>query len=328
MNSPISYRITPWSQDRSAEWDHFVMEEAGNGTLFQTRLFLSYHPTDRFKDLSVMVYNEDRLICVVPTAAVEERPMSHPGTSCGGPVIHREWWSSEKLFSLLEFLSHHYGPQWGVRIAEPSFSKIDPAPLLWFFGNRLQDHAELSSVIDLNLPDPIENILQVKRQNSIRRIKERGLSFCKATSEDEWREFHRVLTENLAHHQTKPLHSIEELFKLDQLLKGREQLWLALSSENAVIAGAWVIDATPHCHHVQYIARSKEAPHSTVEALLVEVMRDSKKRGAHHLSLGISTEKRGRYLNQGLLSFKEQLGARAELRHLFLPKEKKSGGAE
>lgn len=318
MNSSSDIELRPWKPELSSAWDRFVMEESANGTLFQTRRFLSYHPDGRFRDRSLLAYCGDQLICVVPTAELDGAPFSHPGTSAGGPVIHREWWGVKRLFPLLEKLHAHYGPRWGMRIGEPCLSSRSTAPLLWFFGRQLQNHPELSSVIPLDGSDPLKR-LSPKRQGALRTVTQRGVEIEQGEKRDDLKQFHALLTQNLQLHNTQPLHSAEELERLAQLLGEQQQLWVARTEEGTISAGAWVIHATPHCHHTQYIARSAKAPNAAVEAVLVEAMRSAQQSGATSFSLGISTEDRGRELNTGLLSFKEELGAQLELRHLLLP---------
>ncbi|MDP7071962.1 MAG: GNAT family N-acetyltransferase, partial [Candidatus Marinimicrobia bacterium] len=57
--------------ERDAElWDTFV-QESNNGTLFHTRKFLSYHPSDRFKDRSLIFLKKGNPIALLPAADVE-----------------------------------------------------------------------------------------------------------------------------------------------------------------------------------------------------------------------------------------------------------------
>ena len=70
-----------------AEWDAFV-DQSDNGTLFHKRAFLNYHPKDRFKDASIYVTKNGKILSVL-TAAIVEREgkivlASHPGASYGG----------------------------------------------------------------------------------------------------------------------------------------------------------------------------------------------------------------------------------------------------
>lgn len=317
MSSP--YSLLPYTPDLAERWDRFVEEESGNGTLFHTRRFLSYHPEGRFDDASVLVFAGERLAAVVPTARIGAGNFfSHPGTSAGGPVIGREFWSSERLFPLLETLWNHYGPRWEMRIGEQHLSSEPLDPLIWFFGHRLREVSELSSAIRLEGGDPLNKISRPKNSAAIRNLGERGITLSCASSEEEYLRFHQLLTRNLEKHSVRPVHSPEELRTLAVLLGEKQQLRIARNGEGEMVAGCWILRATPACLHLQYSARVPEAPGATVAALLVRAMEEGKQQGASLFSFGISTEERGAVLNSGLYTFKERLGGRPALRRLFL----------
>ena len=50
----------------SEEWDSFI-DSADNGTMFHKRLFLSYHPKERFEDASLVVKKENQLLSFLTT---------------------------------------------------------------------------------------------------------------------------------------------------------------------------------------------------------------------------------------------------------------------
>ena len=62
--SDLALDIRPYAASDAEEWDDFVENRSGNGTLFQTRRFLSYHPEGRFEDRSVLVRSGGELVCV------------------------------------------------------------------------------------------------------------------------------------------------------------------------------------------------------------------------------------------------------------------------
>ena len=51
-------------------WDRFVLEKSRNGTFLQTRRFLSYHPTERFTDASLMVLQGGNIAAVIPSCEI------------------------------------------------------------------------------------------------------------------------------------------------------------------------------------------------------------------------------------------------------------------
>ncbi|MCK4447190.1 MAG: GNAT family N-acetyltransferase, partial [Candidatus Marinimicrobia bacterium] len=62
---PIS--IKPYEDNYFKAWDKFVWESV-NGTIFHTRLFLSYHPKDRFRDGSLVFRKNDEIFALFTAA--------------------------------------------------------------------------------------------------------------------------------------------------------------------------------------------------------------------------------------------------------------------
>ena len=327
MSSP-SFDIVPWTPALSGEWDDFVENESGNGTVFQTRRFLSYHPEGRFEDRSVLVRAGGETVCVVPTAPRDGRPFSHPGTSCGGPVVRRGWWTASRLFPLADALREHYGPEWGMRLGEPCFSSEPADALLWAMGRGKEVRSELAVVADLENDFPIYEKSRHAR-NNLGRAEAAGLRLAFAETDAERLGFHAMLSENLKLHGAVPTHSAEELLRLCALLGDRQRLALLEDGDGRALCGIWMVRATESVWHTQYVARLPDEPHPAdsnprrgdVAALHVLAMRFARSTGARFLSRGICTEDGGELLNETLYAFKERQGGRPQLRHLILPRE-------
>ena len=325
--SDLALDIRPYAASDAEEWDDFVENRSGNGTLFQTRRFLSYHPEGRFEDRSVLVRAGGELVCVVPTALRNGKPFSHPGTSCGGPVVRRGWWDAARLFPLADALRGHYGPGWGMRIGEPCFSEEETSGLLWAMARGKDARPELAVVADLEKDFPIYEKSRHAR-NNLERAAAAGTRFSFAETEAEHLEFHAALALNLEAHGAVPTHSAEELLKLRGLLGDRQRLALLKDGDGRILCGVWAVKATKSVWHTQYVARIPDAPHPAdsnprrgdVTALHVELMRFARKDGARFLSRGVCTENGGELLNETLYAFKERQGGRPQTRWIVLPR--------
>jgi len=54
---------------RAGDWERLIAA-APTGTFLHTRRFLGYHPADRFRDASLLLWDErERLLGVIPAAA-------------------------------------------------------------------------------------------------------------------------------------------------------------------------------------------------------------------------------------------------------------------
>ena len=84
--------ILKYSHNMSSQWDDFV-QSSKNGTVFHTRKFLSYHINRKFNDHSLCFKKKNNLVAIFPAAIIKENNhkilFSHPGTSFGGLVIHK-----------------------------------------------------------------------------------------------------------------------------------------------------------------------------------------------------------------------------------------------
>ena len=82
--------IKNYSDEYELIWDNFVKNEHF-GTVYHTRKFINYHPKNRFEDCSIMVYDNNILVCVLPCCKRDEYFFSYTGATYGGPVISHNY---------------------------------------------------------------------------------------------------------------------------------------------------------------------------------------------------------------------------------------------
>ena len=96
------YEIQPYTREQESRWDRFVMEDSMNGTFLQTRNFLNYHPEGRFVDASFFVEKSGIVVAVVPGCSVDGSFISHPGSTFGGPVVSKDFYSGNKILEIVK----------------------------------------------------------------------------------------------------------------------------------------------------------------------------------------------------------------------------------
>ena len=69
-------------------WNAFI-SVAKNATFLFHRNFMEYHK-DRFEDCSLMVFDENKLVAVLPANRVEDIVYSHQGLTYGGLVYNEK----------------------------------------------------------------------------------------------------------------------------------------------------------------------------------------------------------------------------------------------
>ncbi len=122
------------------------------------------------------------------------------------------------------------------------------------------------------------------------------------------RELWRVVEDNLKQrHDVSPTHSFDEICLLAERFPNAIRFMVALA-EDEVVAGT-VLFLTPRVVHTQYIAASERGRGlNALDRLLESVILQATAAGYRFVDFGISNEDHGRYLNPGLIRFKNEFG--------------------
>ena len=84
-----------YNQELKNEWDKFV-DNSKNGTFMLKRDYMDYH-SDRFQDFSLMFYEDNKLIAVMPASVHGDEVRSHGGLTYGGIISNRKMTSPKML---------------------------------------------------------------------------------------------------------------------------------------------------------------------------------------------------------------------------------------
>ena len=67
------FRFEKYEDSLEEQWDKFITEKSIHGTFLQSRRFFNYHPAGRFKDVSLVVYNEkNNIAALIPACELEQ----------------------------------------------------------------------------------------------------------------------------------------------------------------------------------------------------------------------------------------------------------------
>lgn len=305
----MSIQIRPFDDSLSTPWDQWC-EAAINATALHTRRFLSYH-NDRFVDRSLMLYDGDHLVGVLPAAHRPGHPdlvVSHPGATYGG-IVHDGWLTGGRMVQAMQAVMEHY-QQAGHRTFRykplPHIYARAPAQddlyALFRCASRI-GRCDLSCCIDLQHPGQRSE----RRARSLRKAQRLGVT----TREDiaALPEFWRILQDNLAHkHAAAPVHSLPEITLLSSRFPQQIRLigaWLGdeLVSGTLIFANAMV-------WHAQYIASSDAGYKSHgLDVVFDNAIAAATAQGARYFDFGTSNESEGTVLNDTLYRFKAEFGA-------------------
>lgn len=307
----MAIEVHPFCAESVGEWDDLVARSFA-GTFLHSRRFLSYHG-DRFRDLSVCVYDAGRLAAVFPAAVdpgEEACATSHPGATYGG-LMHDGGLRGNQMIEALVKLREYYA---GLGLRRLRYKPVprmyhrlpaeDDLYALFRVGAR-RYRCDLAAVVDLgNRPAPSK-----RRKRCLRA----ALASNVLVQEGSQRlaEFWALLEDNLARKfRVRPVHTLEEM----QVLLGRFpdhiRLVTAVASEQ-IVAGL-LLFAMPTAVHTQYICASEPgyALHA-LDAVIEHSIAAASMGPARWFSMGISNEANGWVLNDGLYRFKTEFGAGA-----------------
>lgn len=94
-------QIREYSVSYETIWNEFV-KNSKNGIFMFNRGFMDYH-SDRFKDNSLMFYDNDELLAILPISRHEKELHSHGGLTYGG-FITNEKMKQHKMLECFEVL--------------------------------------------------------------------------------------------------------------------------------------------------------------------------------------------------------------------------------
>jgi hypothetical protein len=300
--------------DQADRWDAFV-RNANNGTLFHLRQFLSYHPPDRFIDHSLMLFDGNELVALLPAAerTIEGRRIliSHPGSSYGGPVT-AVGLSFQKSYAIAESLVEYARAKAfdGITLTFPP--TIYNLRLSNYMDFALIQHGfqyakrEISSILYLE-SSPDKNLAKFTpaSRRAVKKAKNGGVE---VQFSDDYAGFYKILLGNLERrHGVKPTHTLAELQRLSELFPDDIKL-LAAYHEDRMIAGITIFNANPDVTLAFYISHDDNyQEYRAVNLLFYELIHWAIGQNFKFLDFGIFTI--SGEPNLGLARFKESFGS-------------------
>jgi len=272
------------------------------------RGYMDYH-ADRFRDASLLVRDDGRLVALLPANREGETLWSHQGLTFGGVIAHTELTVRRALgvFDAIIARARNDGTARLVYKAVPHIYQRIPSDedlyALFHHDARLI-RRDLSAAIRLDERLPYRK----GRRAALKRAKSSDLRV--APSRD-FEAFMALEEQTLARHGAIPTHTGAELALLAGRYPDRIRLHVALARNEEAVAGV-VTYETPVVVHVQYIGATDEGrSRGAVDLLLDHAIDDAARARRRWFEFGISTTEGGRSLNEGLARNKESYGARA-----------------
>lgn len=306
------FEIRRYGSDLAEIWDGFV-KTSKNGTFLFQRGFMDYH-ADRFSDHSLMIYEGDALLAVLPMNQTDDALVSHGGLTYGG-IVSGDRMTATRMLEVFDALDAYMRGQ-GV-----DTMLYKPVPHIYHKQPAEEDlYALFSRGAELTRVDASASIPLARRlpfgsgkKDGLRKARKAGLDVREST---DWAGCWALLTQVLAErHDARPTHSVGEI----QLLAQRfpDNIRLVGAFDGTRMLSALVIFDCGATIHVQYIASSDQGRRHGGVDLIVQTLLDAHFADRRWFDFGISTSGQGCSLNGGLARQKEMFGARTTVYQQF-----------
>ncbi|MCW3078447.1 MAG: hypothetical protein JWO32_3056 [Bacteroidetes bacterium] len=298
--------IKRYKADMFETWNGFV-RESRNGMFLFDRNYMEYH-ADRFTDHSLLFFKNDELLSLLPASETEGILTSHAGLTYGGFITHPRVTASflmESFEKLKDYLKEAHVHTFVYKTIPYIFYRLPAQEDLYvlFRNSASLFRRDISSVIDLkqkpgytkgtkyNISKARKHLLQVKESTDYE-------SFMKIEAELLWLKY-----------RAKPTHSSAEIIMLANRFPNNIRLFLVYKDTSCL--GGTILYITDQVVHTQYIAITDEGKEVGALDMLTDHLISIFTSTHNYFSFGISTEKAGTVLNEGLIKNKESFGARA-----------------
>lgn len=300
-----NYTVKLYQETDYEKWNDFI-SQAKNATFLFHRDFMEYHK-DRFKDFSLLVYENEKLVSVFPANKAHDVVYSHQGLTYGGLVYHEK----TKLVSVIEifkriliFLNENVIAKLYLKTL-PSIYHLKPA--------EETQYALFLAEAKLVRRDSL-SVLDLSQENKISKIRKRGIQKAifndlVIVEEDDFKGFwNEILIPNLdKKHKASPVHTLEEINYLKSIFPDNIRQFNVYQNDK-IVAGTSVFESK-NVAHCQYISKNENQDNLGSLDFLFEFLIKKVFNEKQFFDFGISNEEQGKKLNEGLSYWKESFGA-------------------
>ena len=297
--------IKKYTQNDENTWNAFVAT-AKNSLFMHDRRFMDYHK-ERFTDFSLMFYDDDELLALLPANIKENTLFSHAGLTYGGFICNtkmKQHKMNECFEVLKNYLKENNINSFIYKTIPYVYHKNPSQEDLYtlFVNNTKMLKIEAATIIDFNFPIKIPK----GRKAQIARAKREGVKIEESVDFESFIDLENAVL--MEKHNTKAVHSAKELELLHSHFPEQIKLFAAFFDGKMIAAS--LIFIYENVIHTQYLAANEKAREIGALDYVISEIINKYSATKRYLDFGISTEEGGRVLNEGLISQKESFGGR------------------
>ena len=280
------------------------------------RNYMDYHQ-DRFCDHSLLFYEEEELVALLPMSEKDNVWTSHGGLTYGGFITGnkmKQHTMNDCVQALVQYAAEN-GVKEIVYKTIPHIYHEQPAEedrYALFVNGAIPFAVESSTVVNLRAPLKMPK----GRKAQISRARREGCVVQKLADAQDIERFMALENEVLQeHHNTRAVHTGAEMELLCQRFPENIQLYAAMK-DGEMIAGT-ILFVYGQVVHTQYMAANEQARQLGALDLTISTVIEEFKDKKLWLDFGISTEENGKMLNNGLIAQKEGFGGRTNVYEIW-----------
>lgn len=298
--------VKKYTAEEAATWDAFV-DASKNGTFMLKRGYMDYH-ADRFTDHSLLFYRDEELVALLPASLHGDELRSHGGLTYGGMIVNLKM-TVQLMLSLFDALKVYMCSNGITRLIYKRVPSIyytypsDEDLYALFRNNAILTRRDISATIFM--PERIR--FSERRRRGVKNAIKSGIEIKESCDYEQYVE---MLSDILAkYHNAQPVHTAAELKLLADRFPDNIKMYAAYQDDR-MIAGV-VMYVTLKVAHTQYIANSDEGRQCGALDAVMDYLVNECYADKVYFDFGISNENEGRFLNEGLISQKQEFGGRA-----------------
>jgi len=253
------------------------------------------------------LYNNGDLVALLPANIEDGIVYSHQGLTYGGFILNNKIKTSLMLEIFKELIGY-------LKLNKVQRLIYKAIPHIYHkYGSEEDLYALFINNAKLIRRD-IATVIEIDKRLGFSKSKKCGISKAKQNNllvrvSDDLDSFMKIEEEVLKNHNTKPVHSNDELRLLMKNFPNNIKLFTSFI-EDKMVAGVIIFEES-EIVHLQYMANSSLGMEMGGLDIIIQYLLDQEYKNKQYFDFGISTEQQGRYLNEGLISQKEMFGGRA-----------------
>ena len=246
--------LKTYNDSYKSEWDNFI-DISKNSTFLFKRDFMDYH-SDKFKDNSLLIYKNSKLVALFPLNINDGKVYSHQGLTYGGIIVNHDIKFIKYLELFTEVLNYLY---------EISIDKLFIKQIPVIYNSNFNGELDYLSFISAGAIYRRDIISVIDMQNDFKVSKDRIQGYKRGLKNnleirevDNFADFwNSLLIPTLSKkYSVKPIHNLDEIKQLKDSFKENIKQFNVYHKDK-IVAGTTIFQ-TKNVVHVQYIGSTTE----------------------------------------------------------------------